>query len=186
MKKVLNVLVDAFLYAFYMLISCITVRLAEWFLLSLMYGKIFSVYFTVSPFALCIIRATIYTLGVNAILAIVAYRDGYKSPKSSIGGALFSSAIATMIHFPVALLFGFGAFCSGGVKFITALIYFGTQLNSEGFSGELYRIDYIPYFFANAVIYCVIIAIFKKLGSIKRIKDRAELTKENQIKGESI
>ena len=77
------------------------------------------------------------------------------------------------------LLFSFNPFCAGGVKFITALIKFGTALSSSAFIGQLYRIDYIPFFFATALLYCVLMAIFKKMGASARLLDRAELT-QNQ------
>ena len=173
MKKS-DVIVDALFYAVYMLGSCIVVMVAEWF-----FVKVLSLLFPINYFALCIIRATIYTLGVNAILAIISYRGGYKAAQCSVVGTAISCILATVAHFMFCLLFRFNAFCAGGVKFIAALTMFGSNLNNASFIGEIALLDYIPYFFLNALIYCVVIVVFKKLGATKRLRDRAEMTKNN-------
>ena len=177
MKKS-DVIIDALFYAVYMLgsciVSCIAVAAVEFFI-----AKVICVYFPMDYFTLCIIRATIYTLGVNAILAIVSHRGGYKAAQCSIVGTAISCILAVVAHFMFCLLFRFNAFCAGGVKFIAALTMFGSNLNNASFIGEIALLDYIPYFFLNALIYCVVIVVFKKLGATKRLRDRAEMTKNN-------
>lgn len=162
--------IDALLYAFYMLVSCITVMFAEMLIV-----KVLSLLFPISYFALCIIRAAIYTLGVNAILAIIAFREGYKAAYCSVIFTLISGAIATVIHSLFALLFSFEAFSAGGVRSITALVNFGSALESSAALAKLDLLDYVAVFFINGLIYCTVMASAKFIGAKRRIADRAML-----------
>ena len=163
-------LIDALLYAFYMLVSCITVMFAEMFIV-----KVLSLLVPISYFALCIIRAAIYSLGVNAILAIIAYREGYKAAYCSVVFTVISGVIATVIHSILALLFSFEAFCAGGVRSITALVNFGGALQSSATLAKLNLLDYVAVFFVNGLFYCAVMAAAKYIGAKRRIADRAML-----------
>ncbi|MGM9644741.1 MAG: hypothetical protein ACI3X1_06615 [Eubacteriales bacterium] len=166
-----DILFGTALRSVYMLGSCIVIMFAEMLAI-----KIIDLFVGLSPLSLCIVRALIYTVGVNALLAIVSYKEGYRSASFSAVGTLISGALASLLHFLVSLLFSFEAFCSGGVKFITALVKFGASLNSESFSGSLSRFDCIPFFFANALVYIAVMIIFGRLGARNRLRDREELT----------
>ena len=168
-----DILLDALVYAFYMFGACLVWMVAEAGII-----KVLTLCFEIDYFVLCLIRAIIYILGVCAMLSFAAYREGYKSARASFVGTMISGVLASVIHFAFCLLFSFNPFCAGGVKFITALIKFGTALSSSAFIGQLYRIDYIPFFFANALLYCILMATFKKMGASARLVDRAELTKD--------
>ena len=167
-----DVLLDALVYALYMFGACLVWMVAEAGII-----KVLTLCFEINYFVLCIIRAAIYTLGVCAMLSFAAYREGYKTARASFGGTLISGVLASVIHFMFCLLFSFNPFCAGGVKFITALAKFGPALSSSSFIGQLNRIDYIPFFFAIALLYCILMATFKKIGASARLLDRAELTK---------
>lgn len=169
MKKQ-HVFIDALLYAFYMLISCVTCMFAEMLIV-----KVLSLLFPIPYFALCIIRAVIYTFGVNAILCIISFREGYKAAYCSVVFTMISGIAATVIHFLFALLFGFEAFCAGGVRSITALVNFGATLASSSFMDKLTPLDFTIVFFINSLAYCVFMTISKKLGAKRRLIDRAEL-----------
>ena len=166
-----DILFGTVICSVYMLVSCIVMMFAEMLAI-----KIINLFVGLSPLSLCIVRAIIYTVGVNAILAIVSYREGYRSASFSVVGTLISGALASFLHFLFSLLFSFEAFCSGGVKFITALVKFGSSLNSESFSGSLSRFDCIPFFFLNAFVYIAVVIIFGRLGARSRLSDREELT----------
>ena len=166
-----DVLFGTALRSVYMLGSCIVIMFAEMLAI-----KIIDLFVGLSPLSLCIVRALIYTVGVNSLLAIVSYREGYRSAEYSVVETLISGALASVLHFLVSLLFSFEAFCSGGVKFITALVKFGSGLNSESFSGSLSRFDCVPFFFANALVYIAVMIIFGRLGARNRLRDREELT----------
>lgn len=116
------------------------------------------------------------TVGVNAILAVTTYHQGYKTAYCSFVGTLISGAFASVIHFLFCLLFSFEAFCAGGVKFISALLKFGASLSSDSFDGTLERADCIAVFFINAAICCAVMAISKKCGAAKRMSDRVKMT----------
>ncbi len=170
MKKS-DIFLNSLIYAAYMLFSCIVIMFAEMLLI-----KVVNVLIEVKPLTLCIIRAIVYTVGVNSLLAIVSFKEGYRAGYFSAPGTLVSCAAATLLHFVFSLLFSFEAFASGGVKFVYALAAFGARLNSPSFTDRLDRIDVIPYFFLNAVVYIAVIVIFGKIGERKRLSDRKELT----------
>ena len=170
MKKT-DVLVNSLLYSLSMLVSCIIVMLAE-SLLTRVLGSMF----VLKPLTLCIIRAVVYSTGVPAMLAIMAYKEGFRTGYCSVAGTAVSGLIASLAHFLFALLFSFEAFASGGVKFVTALVKFGDKLNLKSFSSELSLFDPIPYFFLFALVYIAVMILFGKLGERARIKSRKELT----------
>ncbi len=166
-----DILISSLFYAVYMLVSCIVVMCAEILIL-----KLVNWFIVPSPLTVCVLRVIIYTVGVNAILAIAAYKEGYRAAYFSLVGTLISAVLATVMHFVFSLLFGFEAFASGAVKFISALIRFGSSLNSPLFVGKLDRFDMIPFFFINAAVYIAVMLIFGKLGEKNRLRDRKELT----------
>jgi hypothetical protein len=167
----LDVLFDAGFYAFYMFGACLVWMVAEAGIV-----KLLTLCFEISYFNLCVIRALIYTLGVSAMLSLVAFREGYKAARASVFGTLISGILATLVHFIFCLLFSFNPFCAVGLKFITALVKFGTSLSDSAFIGTLNRIDFIPVFFVCGALYSLLMSVFKRLGAYKRLADRAELT----------
>ena len=169
MKKI-DILVSSLVYAVYMLISCVIVMCAE-----ILAVKIVNLFVVTEYFSLTVIRALLYTVGVNALLAVISYREGYKTAYFSIPETLISGAIATLLHLVFALLFNFEAFSAGGVRSITALIRFGSDLNSNALTSSLTRLDFIPFFLLNSLVYIGIMIGFGKLGQYKRIADREEL-----------
>ena len=177
-NKKIDILVSSLVYAVYMLLSCLIIMCAE-----ILAIKIINLFVVTDYYSLCITRAVIYTLGVNALLAIISYREGYRTASFPILQTVISGIIASLLHFIFALLFSFEAFCAGGVKFITALVRFGSKLNSNTFMGELDRFDFIPFFFINAAIYIAIIIVFGKLGESQRLYDREELTSTSSDNG---
>ena len=87
-----DILFGTVIYSVYMLVSCIVMMFAEMLAI-----KIINLFVGLSPLSLCIVRAIIYTVGVNAILAIVSYREGYRSASFSVVGTLISGALASML-----------------------------------------------------------------------------------------
>ena len=169
MKKI-DILVSSLVYAVYMLISCVIVMCAE-----ILAVKIVNLFVVTEYFSLTVIRALLYTVGVNALLAVISYREGYKTAYFSIPETLISGAIATLLHLVFALLSNFEAFSAGGVRSITALIRFGSDLNSNALTSSLTRLDFIPFFLLNSLVYIGIMIGFGKLGQYKRLADREEL-----------
>ncbi len=166
MKKI-DVLINSLIYLIYMVVSCIAIMIAEILIL-----KVVNLFILPSSLTVCVLRALIYTIGVNALFAIASFREGYRAAYFPIIGTLISSVCATLVHFIYALLFGFEAFAAGGVKFIAALIKFGSSLDSSTFFGKLGRIDMIPFFFINSLVYIAVMIIFGKIGEKMRLRDR--------------
>lgn len=168
--KIFDVAVDSLIYAISMLAACLVCMCAEILLV-----KIIDVCVAIDYFELCIIRTVIYTLGVNAVLSAIAYRDGYKTARCSVIGTFISCALASVIHFLFSLLFGFEAFCAGGVRFITGLVKFGASLSASSMIAELHLADFVAVFFINSLVYCIMMTIFKKIGESRRMIDREQL-----------
>ena len=170
MRKTLDVLINAPLYALYMFLACFVVMFAEILVVKLANWFIVTDYYSTS-----LIRAVIYTLGVNAILGAIAFREGFKNAKATPVATAISGVLATVLYFIFCLLFSFEAFCAGGAKSIAVIIKFGKSINSEMFIGKLGRFDIIPFFLVNCAIYIAVMVIFNVIGAYKRRLDRIEM-----------
>ncbi len=175
MKKInLDFLITALINAFFMLISCIVAMFAE-----ILTVKIFNLFIVTEYHLLTVIRAVVYTVGVSAILAAISYREGYRAAKFSILGTAITAALGSVVHFLFAFLFNFEGFCAGGVRFVTALIKYGRNLNSNTLMDSLSRVDFIPFFFMVSALYIAVMIVFGKLGEYMRLADRQELTEQD-------
>lgn len=172
MKKIsIDILVGAIVYAAYMLVSCIVTMFAE-----ILAVKVVNLFIVTDYHLLTVIRAVIYAIGVSAILSAIAYREGYRAARFSILETAISGAAASLIHLLFALLFNFEAFSAGGVKFITALLKFRSELNSNALTNSLGRADFIPFFFMISFVYIAFMIGFGKLGEYMRLAHRQDLT----------
>ena len=170
MKK-LDYLLNTAIYALYMFASCFCAMLVEAFTV-----KVLNLLVEIDYFYLCIIRIAIYTVVVLGLIFILAFREGYREVKFSPLLTILSSLTAGIIHFLFALLFGFQSFVAGGVRFISAIIEYGSSLvSSEQIDGMGYGI-FIIVFFVSGIVYCIDIALAKRFGCQKRLIDREELT----------
>ena len=168
-----NAFADSLIYGLYMLGACIACMCAEIFIV-----KVVTLLFVIDDFTLCIIRTVIYTLGVNAILCILAYKEGYRSAVSSPLSTFIAGAMATVMHLLFALLFSFEAFSAGGVRFIVGLYKFGSRLSESSLIANLPRSEFIVIFIVNSLIYCALMAVAQAIGAKRRIIDRRDLTKD--------
>lgn len=169
--RIFDALIDSLIYAFFMLISCLVCMCAE-----ILIVKIIDLCVVIDYLSLCFVRTVIYTVGVNAVLSLVAYNDGYKAARCSVVGTAISCVIATVFHFLFSLLFGFEAFCAGGVRFIAGIVKYGSELTESSMIRNLHPADFVAVFFINGLIYCVLMTLFKKIGVKRRLIDREELT----------
>jgi hypothetical protein len=153
-----------------MFLSCLVVMFAEILVVKLANWFIVTDYYSTS-----LIRAIIYTLGVNAILGAIAFREGFKNAKATPIATVISGVLAIVLYFIFCLLFSFEAFCAGGAKSLAIIIKFGKSINSEMFIGKLDRFDIIPFFLVNCAIYIAVMVIFNAIGAYKRRLDRIEM-----------
>ena len=174
MKKA-DILVNTLVYAFYMFISCVVIMLAE-----ILTVKVANLFVVTEYYELTVLRAVVYTIGVNAVLGVIAYKEGYRAARYPILETLVSGILASILHALVALLFHFEAFCAGGVKFITALLHFGKGLTVNTLMDELGALDFLPVFLINSLVYVGIMILCGKLGEFKRLSDREDLTDSNK------
>ncbi len=178
----LDIAINSLLYAIYMLVSCVAVMFAE-----MLAVKIVDLFIVVDYFWLCVIRAVIYTLCVNALLAAISFYEGFRSAEAAPAATAISAAFASVLHCIFALLFSFDHFCAGGVRSIAILVKFGTEINSPLFDGTLSRFEIIPFFFINSAVYIAVMVAANALGAKKRrlqrqsmnivINDRSETQK---------
>lgn len=182
MKKTIDVLINSLLYSLYMFLSCLVVMFAE-----ILAVKVVNLFVVTDLYSLCILRAVVYTVGVNGILGIISFREGFKNAKATPVATAISGVIATIFYGVFCLLFSFEAFCAGGARSIAILAKFGESINSPVFKGTLDRFDIIPYFFMNAAIYIAVMIVLNVVGAHKRKLDRIEMnvvTSEDQTQTE--
>ena len=170
MRKTIDVIITSFLYSLYMFLSCLVVMFAEILIVKVANWFVVTDYYSTS-----LIRAIVYTVGVNAILGAIAFREGFKNAKATPIATAISGVIATIWYGVFCLLFSFEAFCAGGVKSIAIIAEFGESINSPAFNGSLDRFDLIPYFFINAAVYIVIMVALNAIGARRRKLDRIEM-----------
>ena len=178
--RIFDALIDSLIYAFFMLIACLVCMCAE-----ILIVKIIDLCVAIDYLTLCVVRAVIYTVGVNTVLSMIAYRDGYKAARCSVIGTAISCIIATAIHFLFSLLFGFEAFCAGGVRFIAGIVKYGSALSESSMIRNLHPADFVAVFFINGLVYCVLMTLFKKIGEKRRLIDREELTGSASLPSDS-
>lgn len=179
MKKA-DLLVNTLVYAFYMFISCVVIMLAE-----ILTVKVVNLFIVTEYYELTVLRAVVYTVGVNAVLGIIAYKEGYRAARYPIGEVIVSGLLASLLHALISLIFHFQAFCSGGVRFLTALLHYGKGLTVNTLMDELDALDILPVFAVNSLIYIAIMIVLGKLGEYKRLADREEIT-ENSSQSASL
>ncbi len=169
--KVIDALINSFVYAAYVIGACICGAAVD--ILAL---KILNEFLVIDLFAQTLIRIVIYLIVPTAVVSIVAYKEGYKEARWHMGETALSCAFAAVGAFLLALLFRFDRFVAGGVKYISSIIAYGDKLyDSEQIANVGYRYA-IPVFVRLFLLYSTAIVIFKRLGADKRKIDRAELT----------
>ena len=170
MKK-LDYLLNTAIYTLYMFASCFCAMLAEAFLL-----KVLNLIIEIDYFYVCVIRVVIYSVVVMGLIFILAFKEGYREARFSPLVTVFSSLTAVILHFLFALLFGFQGFAAGGVRFISALIKYGSSLASHEQIDSMGYGIFIVVFFVLGVLYSIEITAAKKFGCQKRLIDRENLT----------
>ena len=170
MRKTLDALLNAPIYALYMFLSCLVVMFAEILVVKLANWFVVTDYYSTS-----LIRAVIYTVGVNAILGAIAFREGFKNAKATPVATVISGVLATLLYSIFCLLFSFEAFCAGGAKSTAIILKFGKAINSDMFVGKLDRFDIIPYFLVNCAVYIAVMTACNAIGAYKRRLDRIEM-----------
>ena len=169
MKK-LDLLIDSLFYAVYFFFACLVCMFAE-----MLATRVVTLAIEISPFALCAMRAAIYTLGVGAILGIVAYKEGYKAAYAHPVSTILSVLIAAIPYSIFCLLFSFEPFCAGGVKYVTAMAKFGGNMTFTNLTDNITRLDPIGFFFVYIALYCGIMTLCKYLGAENRIEYRRSI-----------
>ena len=165
--NLVDVLIDALLYFIYLLLATLAIMCVELFSI-----KVVSLFVELTPYALCLIRALIYAVGICAVLAFAAYKEGFKAVKVSPLSSSISFVIMAIVYFVFCLLFSFEPFCAGGVESVSILLKYGSNITAENYSAVLLRIDCIAVFLVHMAIYGIIFVSFRSVGARQRIISR--------------
>ena len=161
---------NSIVYAVYFLAACLCGVGVDFLVIRVLDSIV-----VMSAFAVCVVRVVIYFIVPMAVIFVSAYKEGYKEAGFNFGETLISSIIATVVHFLFALLFAFNQFFAGGVKFVSAIFVFGSDIQSLSQISEIrYRV-FLPVFFAFSVMYCVNLLLAKRFGRDARLLDRKKL-----------
>ena len=168
MKK--NIGINTLLYFLYMFASCFIVMLIEALCINVVEQ------FVELPYpVLTIIRIVIYTVGVPAILAVVARSEGYREGSCSVGATIAGGVLAMIPHLLFSMLFHYQGFVAGGVRFAAGLIHNGWDITYDSLINVTPYYMFLIMFGVYGTIYVAVMTIAKYLGAQKRIMDRAEL-----------
>lgn len=171
-------IINSLIYVVYYVCACICAVGVDFLAVRIITG-----FLAVSPYIICLIRTVIYVVVPVGVIFAASYKEGYRDCDVSVPSSVISCAIATVIQFLFALLFKFNQILSGGVKFISALIVYGSDMKSlDDIANIRYRV-FIPVFIALGVIYAITLIIGKKIGCEKRIKSRSELFSNSEENG---
>lgn len=169
--KLRNIALNGLFNFFYLFGASVVVMLAEALLI-----KILVLFAEFSFPVLTVIRAVVYTLGIAAIIGVIAYYEGYRegacSVPETIGGGLF----AMVPHVLFSLLFSFQAFVSGGVRYVAGMLYNGIHLTYEQLEATPTWVMLLVFLFYG-LLYTTVITMAHYLGANRRIISRAELRK---------
>ncbi|MBQ4113428.1 MAG: hypothetical protein IJD38_11580 [Clostridia bacterium] len=174
MKKT-NLALNALLYFFYFVGSCITVMLAEALLIYIIEK------FVGLPYpVLTVIRIVIYTAGVTALLVCLGHAEGYREAVCPVGETIASGVLASLAHLIFAMLFKFQGFISGGVRFTAGLIHNGWSVTYESLINETPYLLFVAVCLVYSALYVAALTLAKRFGAAKRVMDRAELRRDEQ------
>lgn len=169
--KILDSLINSLIYVAYVLGACVCGVAVDFLML-----KVLNEFLVISLFHQTIIRAVIYCIVPPVVMAVVAYREGFREARFNAPESLISCAIAMVGSFLISVLFNFNRLVSGGVKYISALIAYGDRLS------DAEQIQYVPYRYAIPVfiilfiVYSAVLIVFKLIGKYRRLVSRAKLT----------
>lgn len=172
--KILDSLINSLIYTAYVLGACICGVAVDFLLL-----KILNEFLVISLVHQTIIRVVIYCIVPLAVMAVAAYREGFREARFNAPESILSCAIAMVGTFLISVLFNFNRLVSGGVKYISALIAYGDRLSdAEQIQFVPYRYA-IPVFVGLFIIYSAVLILFKLVGKERRLVSRAKLTGES-------
>lgn len=173
MKKFRQILLNTAIYFVYFTLSCLLVMLVEALLL-----KAVDRFVVLSYFAQTVIRLTVYSLGVPALVGAAGYLEGYREAERRIGVTLTSGILATLVlHLLYALLFHFRQFCAGGVPFVVGLLRDGTALTPDSIVFNDIRTAglFIGVFIGYGLLYTAVLIGTRCIGVRRRHAQRADM-----------
>lgn len=174
--RIKNAALNLPIYFLYMFGSCVLVMLAEALLISVIEK------FVGFPYpVLTIIRIVIYTAGVTAVIAVLGYYEGYREGVCAVAETIVGGVLATILHLLFAMLFKFQGFVSGGVRFTAGLIHNGMDITYDSLINKTPYGMFLLVFVAYAAVYLTALTVAKYFGAQKRVIDRADLRKDEDL-----
>lgn len=174
--KIRNVGLNTLFYFLYMFGACFVTMLAEALLV-----YIIERFVILSYPALTVIRIVIYSAGVPVIMGVMGRFEGYRESYCSVGETVLSGGLALVVHLLFAMLFHFQAFVSGAVRFTAGLMHNGWGITYDSLINETPYSLFLLVFAAYGILYVAVLTVTKYLGAQKRIMDRAELRRGEDV-----
>lgn len=165
-----DIIATTTVYFIFVVIACVIARVV-----SNICVKLCDLFVELSFISASGIRAVTLFAFSTFLVAFFSYKYGYKLAEFDESEDIVSSALSTIVHFAISVVFSFSPWIAGAVKHVAGFLKFG---------GNYTRVEdmsKIPFFLLlavgliNALIFAVLIYAFKIVGVKKRLKDRAEL-----------
>ena len=172
--RIFDSLINSLIYTAYVIGACICGVAVDFLTL-----KILNEFLVISLADQTIIRMVIYCIVPFVVLAVVSYKEGFREARFNVLDSLVSCGIAFVGTFFVSVLFNFNRLVSGGVKYISAIIAYGSRLGSEEAINKIPYRYALPVFLILFVLYSATIIIFKLIGKERRLVSRERLLREN-------
>ena len=174
--KIKNIALNLLIYFLYLFGSCIMVMLVEALLVSVIEK------FVALPYpVLTVIRIVIYTAGVTTLLEVLGYFEGYREGGCPVGETLAGGLSASVLHLIFAMLFKFQGFVSGAVRFTAGLLHNGWDITYDSLINETPYSLFLLTFLVYSLIYVGVLTVAKYFGAQKRVIDRADLRKNEDL-----
>ena len=168
--KIQNTAINSLLYLLYMFGGCVAVMVVEALLV-----YIISRFVIIPYLVLTILRLVIYTVGVPTVIVGIGYVEGYRESVPAVGETIVGGILAIVMHLLLAILFGFQAFVSGGVRFAAGLIQHGADITDELLNTNTSTGLFLLMFVIYGAIYVTALTVSRYFGVQNRIISRAEL-----------
>ena len=155
----------------YLFVSCFMAKTLAFLLL-----RLINVFVPVSYYAAAIVSCVTMVTVTVAMMAVLAFFDGYRYAQFDFTVTLISAGAAAAVHFAIGLLARFFPLLFGGVRDMAGLISYGSFFNSAS------RVSEIPFGtlavtgLILSMVYVATVFLMKRFGCRKRLRDRAETT----------
>lgn len=161
----------ALLWFVFIWVSCFVSILIDLLIVRLLSGFIYVSYMTEA-----IIHVVCMALGTAAPLAAISYLISYHLGEFSSLYSALEGGLALLPQLALAVLLGFPAWVTGGVKWLAGLFEYGSKLYDSSQLSDISLTSYLLAFLLFGGFYIVVKYFAGFIGRDTRIRHRIELT----------